>query len=75
MHSTGVLENSAPLADYRVTEGQRLNVPSDHPELRNRAGTVEYTVGDASLIRTENDGFPVCLVRQKIAEAPSIKPV
>ena len=36
------LKNTAAVAHYSVTEGQRLNVPSDHPELRSRAGRSEF---------------------------------
>jgi hypothetical protein len=33
------LKDTAGLADYSVTEGQQLDVPLVHPELRSRAGT------------------------------------
>jgi hypothetical protein len=33
------LKHTAGLAAYGVTEGQQLDVPSVHPELRSRAGS------------------------------------
>ena len=39
-------ETTANLADYSVTEGQQLDVPSVHPEPRSRARSFALPVYD-----------------------------
>jgi hypothetical protein len=34
-----VLKGTAGLAHYSITEGQQVDVPSVHPELRSKAGS------------------------------------
>jgi hypothetical protein len=71
----GDLKDTACLAYYSVTEGQHLNVPSDHPELRSRAGTVESSANMQafrSFQKKEVLSVKAVFARQDASELPAI---